>query len=32
MVNFEELAIARRSAMKFIQGIEIPNEDFKKNI
>ncbi|MDF9551435.1 nitroreductase family protein, partial [Bacillus cereus] len=30
MVNFEELAIARRSAMKFIQGIEIPNEDFKK--
>ena len=23
MVNFEELAIARRSAMKFIQGIEI---------
>ncbi|MED2247132.1 nitroreductase family protein, partial [Bacillus thuringiensis] len=30
MVNFEELAIARRSAMKFIQGIEIPDEDFKK--
>ena len=29
MVNFEELAIARRSAMKFIQGIEIPNEDLK---
>ncbi|MEH7240045.1 nitroreductase family protein, partial [Bacillus sp. JJ269] len=25
MVNFEELAIARRSAMKFIQGIEIPD-------
>ena len=29
-VNFEELAIARRSAMKFVQGIEIPDEDFKK--
>lgn len=30
MVNFKELAIARRSAMKFIQGIEISDEDFKK--
>ncbi|EJQ37202.1 hypothetical protein IEC_03533 [Bacillus toyonensis] len=30
MLNFEELATARRSAMKFIQGIEIPDEDFKK--
>ena len=29
MVNFEELAIARRSAMKFIQGIEIPDEVLK---
>lgn len=30
MLNFEELATARRSAMKFIQGIEIHDEDFKK--
>ncbi|EMA6341726.1 nitroreductase family protein [Bacillus cytotoxicus] len=29
-MNFEELANARRSAIKFLKDIEIPEEDFKK--